>query len=71
MITSDYLKERFKTWSDDDLHDRNRKIKKFGGNEAEQTMIELESRRRDQENAARSSSPEDTAQASIFDYLMG
>ncbi|CAN7357581.1 hypothetical protein [Paenibacillus sp. LjRoot56] len=51
FISPQWLKDYFKGWTDDDLHDRHREITSFGGSESEKMMIEMESKRREAEHA--------------------
>lgn len=47
FMSSSYLKDYFKAWSDDDLYDRHRELSYFyDENNFEKHMIELESERR-------------------------
>jgi hypothetical protein len=49
ILLNTYLQDRFKNWTDDDLHDRLREIRHFGGDESEAMLIEAESKRRQEE----------------------
>lgn len=45
-----WLQERYKNYTDDDLHDRYRELTVFGDDDAEKLMIEQESKRREKAN---------------------
>lgn len=49
MTSDNWLKNFYKSWTDDDLHDRRREIIRFGDNESEKIMIEMEAVRREKE----------------------
>lgn len=49
-----FIKAYYAGWTDDDLYDRFREIKVFGGNEIEKMMLTAESNRRVETNEKRS-----------------
>lgn len=54
LLSPGYLKEYYKNWTSDDLHDRYRELSYFGDEKSfEKLMIEAESKRREEEYANR------------------
>lgn len=54
LLSPGYLKEYFKAWTDDMLHDRHRELRFFDDEKNfEKIMIETESKRREEEYAQR------------------